>query len=55
MDKKLLLVREQIQSDLMCYLDGIVSEEKQEKFFDDVCGIVVDNFKKLGDTNVLHC
>jgi hypothetical protein len=49
MEKKLIEVREQIQEDLMTYLDGIdeaVGNEKQE-IITKVCQIVVDNFNKL--------
>ena len=49
MEKKLIEVREQIQEDLMAYLDGIdeaVGNEEQE-IITKVCQIVVDNFNKL--------
>ena len=41
--------REQIQEDLRCFLDGM-----REDLLDQICDIVVENFKsltdKLGDT-----
>ena len=49
MKKELIEVREQIQEDLMIYLDGIdeaVGNEEQE-IITKVCQIVVDNFNKL--------
>jgi len=51
MKKELIEVREQIQEDLMIYLDGIdeaVGNEEQE-IITKVCQIVVDNFNKLKD------
>ena len=49
MTKELQELREQLQEDLMTYLDGIdeaVGNEEQE-IIAGVCKIVVDNFKKL--------
>jgi len=37
--------REQIQEDIMTYLDG----QLDSSVTDDLCQIVVDNFKKLED------
>ena len=42
MKKELIEVREQIQEDLMTYLDGM-----DEEIIDNVCQIIVDNFNKL--------
>ena len=41
--------REQIQEDISTYLDGKVDEETFNFILDDLCQIVVDNFKKLED------
>ena len=58
MEEELILatVREQLQEDLRCYLDGFVgtqlnidAESAREMLADGVCQIVVDNFKKLDE------
>jgi hypothetical protein len=46
-------VREQIQEDLLCYLDGrcggygASARKRDKRMKDRVCEIVVENFKKL--------
>jgi len=49
MKKELIEVREQIQEDLMTYLDGIDEAvgNKQHEIITEVCKIVVKNFNKL--------
>jgi hypothetical protein len=49
MNKELIEVREQIQEDLMAYLDGIDEAvgNKEQEIITKVCQIVVDNFNKL--------
>ena len=39
-------VREQIQEDIICYVEAVGGEEENA---DALCQIVVDNFKKLED------
>jgi hypothetical protein len=44
--------REQIQEDVITYMEGFVppftfTDEDKQSITDDVCDIVVDNFKKL--------
>ena len=41
-------VREQIQEDVLAYVeDKLVDDCYKDKFKDDLCQIVADNFKKL--------
>ena len=52
MNKELIEVREQIQEDLMTYLDGIdealgACSNDSYEIVTTVCQIVVDNFNKL--------
>ena len=49
MTKELQELREQLQEDLMIYLDGIDEAvgNKNQEIIAGVCKIVVDNFKKL--------
>jgi hypothetical protein len=51
MKKELIEVREQIQEDLMTYLDGIDEAvgNKQHEIINEVCKIIVKNFNKLKD------
>ena len=45
-------VREKIQEDIMAYVDGIHClsvSGMNEEIIDNLCEIVVDNFKKLED------
>ena len=51
MKKELIEVREQIQEDLMAYLDGIDEAigNKQHEIITEVCKIIVKNFNKLKD------
>ncbi len=50
--REILKVRDQIQEDLIAYLEGITncfpSESGEEDLITDVCNIVVSNFDKLG-------
>ena len=51
--RKVVDMREQIQEDLLTYMDGKVimgaprHSPQYEQLKDDLCQIVVDNFKKL--------
>ena len=49
MTKELQELREQLQEDLMTYLDGVDEAvgNKNHEIIAGVCQIVVDNFKKL--------
>ena len=50
MNKELIEVREQIQEDLMTYLDGIdraVGNGDSTEIITKVCQIIVDNFNTL--------
>ena len=40
-------VREQIQEDVLSYFDSDLNFANQNDLADDICQIVVDNFKKL--------
>ena len=50
--REVLEVREQIQEDLIAYLEGIMNclpvDMQDDDIFTDVCNIVVRNFDKLG-------
>ena len=50
MNKELIKVREQIQEDLILYLDGIdraVGNGDSTEIITKVCQIIVDNFNKI--------
>ena len=47
MGAKIPDVEEQIQEDISTYLDGKVDEETFNLILDDLCQIVVDNFKVI--------
>ena len=51
MTKELEELREQLQEDLMIYLDGLDEAvgNKQHEIINEVCKIVVKNFNKLKD------
>ena len=40
-------VREQIQEDIICFIDSVVPASTDEYRKNALCQIVVDNFKKL--------
>ena len=44
---QILEVREQIQHDLLCYLESDLTFEEIRRSPDTVCEIVVENFNKL--------
>ena len=50
--REVIEVREQIQEDLVAYLEGVVNslpvDMQDDDIFTDVCNIVVKNFDKLG-------
>ena len=52
MEHKILDVKEQIQEDVISYMEGYTApftftDEDKQSITDDVCDIVVDNFKKI--------